>query len=452
MRRLRDVAEGLFLLPLLLMLAPVLGVATVACADRPAAVRGARAVLHRWGVYLVHGLRPLRTTWWAQYEYEQVWNFYRYFLMIEVNCALNPALSRRGGPSILIVKLGHFGDTLHLSPMVRALRTAHPEWSIDLLVGPWCEGLVRRFPGVDQVHTFTPRLFHLNRGGVGARSWWSEWRFLRRLAARRYTLVINTFTTEFLDLAILSAIRPEQWVGPVIPSPLFVPFGRQVTVPFDPEQYDATRLLAQLRAIGIEETDDRLTYPLDAGDERRTAAISAASGVVPPYAIFCPGSGWPGKNWSPVSFAALIDGVRDRFGLLPVLCGGPDEVALSHQVAASCRQPPVNLAGKTGWPELAVLIRDAALFVGNDSGPMHLAAAFDTPCVAFFGPTSPGKWGPRGRRQRVLRHVDHCPGCLYWHPGTDCVRDGACMKLISVADAESAVADVLGPATVPLTT
>jgi ADP-heptose:LPS heptosyltransferase len=450
-RRLRDLTESLLMVPLLLVLMPVLAASTLAAANR-AAMRGAGCVLRRWSAYLRHGLRPLRTTWWAQYEHEQAWHFYRYFLMIELNCVLNPALSRSGQPRVLVVKLGHFGDTLHLAPMLRALHAARPAWSIDLLVGPWCAGLARRFPEVDEVHTFTPRLFHLNRGGKGAGSWWGEWRALRALAARRYALVINTFTTEFLDLAILSAVRPEQWIGPAIPSPLFIPFGRQVVVPFDAGQYDATRLLGQLQAIGITSSDDRLTYPLEDGDEQRAAALRAGSAIVSPYAIICPGSGWSGKNWPPASFAALIERLRERFGLLPVLCGGPDEAELGRQVAAACRQPPVNLAGKTGWPELAVLIRDAALFVGNDSGPLHLAAAFATPCVAFFGPTSPGKWGPRGARQRVLRSVDSCPGCLYWHPGAACVRDGYCMNMISVADAEAAVAAVLDPVPIPLTT
>ncbi len=117
-----------------------------------------------------------------------------------------------------------------------------------------------------------------------------------------------------------------------------------------------------------------------------------------------PGSGSPTKNWPAATLAALAQRLRGELGLAPVVVAGPaDDLALSALLAHLPWAPVVlhNLP----LVELAGLLMGAAGYLGNDSGPTHLAAMLDLPTLALFGPTDPAVWSPRGRRVRIL-HAD----------------------------------------------
>lgn len=100
----------------------------------------------------------------------------------------------------------------------------------------------------------------------------------------------------------------------------------------------------------------------------------------------------------------------DGLGLL--LVGSPEEAALSAEAAAEWRGPVINLCGVTNPRETAALLERAELFVGHDSGPMHLAAAMGTRCVAVFSARQqPRIWFPYGDGHRVIFHHMPCEGC-----------------------------------------
>ena len=88
---------------------------------------------------------------------------------------------------------------------------------------------------------------------------------------------------------------------------------------------------------------------------------------------------------------------------------------------------------------LAAVMERARLFVGNDGGLLHLAAAMDVPTVSIWGPTSPGKWGPQGAIHRQIRKVEHCDGCIYWDYREICRHDHACMKAVAPEDVQAAI-------------
>ena len=121
----------------------------------------------------------------------------------------------------------------------------------------------------------------------------------------------------------------------------------------------------------------------------------------------------PAKRWPEQHFATLGRQLARGFDAEPVLIGSrdPDEVRLCDRLAASLGGR--NLAGQTDLPTLAAVLHRALLFVGNDSGPMHLAAALGTPTVGIFGSTSPGWTAPRGRRAAVAGpHPVDCTPCF----------------------------------------
>ena len=161
-----------------------------------------------------------------------------------------------------------------------------------------------------------------------------------------------------------------------------------------------------------------------------------------PLAVLVPGAGWPGKQWPAEWFAAIGDRLRREAGFAVVLAGSAGEAELCRSVAARMREPAASLAGKTSLAQLAALLAQAGLFVGNDSGPMHLAACFQIPSVVCFGPTIASKWAPRHARARVLQHED-CAGCVSWHFRASCLHGNRCMKSIAADEVWTAISAVL---------
>jgi len=128
------------------------------------------------------------------------------------------------------------------------------------------------------------------------------------------------------------------------------------------------------------------------------AADAAAVGGSP-YAVLHPFASAVAKTWGASRFVALASWIRERKGLEPVILAGPaDDVAPFSSFRCEVARP---------LSEVKRLLRDAALFVGNDSGPAHIAAAFDVPLVVLFGPSDPTIWAPwRTTRAAVVTSDD----------------------------------------------
>ena len=144
-----------------------------------------------------------------------------------------------------------------------------------------------------------------------------------------------------------------------------------------------------------------------------------------PYVVIHPAAIMETKRWDAHRFAEVARGLAGR-GFTIVVTSGPGEESFAGQVAREI-QGTVILLGLT-IPELAELIRGARLYIGNDSGPMHLAAALQVPTVAIFGPTNEIATGPLSPRAVVLNKKVECSPCLL----RECPIDHRCMTRITV--------------------
>jgi len=143
-------------------------------------------------------------------------------------------------------------------------------------------------------------------------------------------------------------------------------------------------------------------FPLDKAHEGwATEFVARLDGR--PFAILNPGAGWGAKCWPAESFAAVSRALASR-RLAALINHGPGEEQLADRVCRSSGGLAVPLKCSVG--ELIALTRRASLFIGGDTGPMHLAAALHVPVVALFGPTRPERNGPFGTRSVVLRRPD----------------------------------------------
>ncbi|MBI2920355.1 MAG: lipopolysaccharide heptosyltransferase II [Planctomycetes bacterium] len=147
-----------------------------------------------------------------------------------------------------------------------------------------------------------------------------------------------------------------------------------------------------------------------------------------PWAGLNPGATYgKAKQWYPERFEEIGKRLVSR-GFRVAVVGGPTEAALGERIAAGIGADAASFSGKTTIPRLAALIRRCAVFVTNDTGPMHVAAAVGTPVVAVFGPTDPRTTRPFGDRFTLVRHEVPCAPCLL----RECPIDHPCMRDLPV--------------------
>ncbi len=158
------------------------------------------------------------------------------------------------------------------------------------------------------------------------------------------------------------------------------------------------------------------------------------------YAILNPGGNWLPKRWPTQRFAQLADLLATRLGLRVVITGADGDCTLAQEIQRQAKVPVLLLAGETNLEELGAVIECSCLFISNDSGPLHLAAAIGTPVVALFGPTSAKITGPVGNGKIIVLQKDI--GLPVPNPDPLC-RDMRYMEAIGVEDVFRAVQKIL---------
>ena len=184
----------------------------------------------------------------------------------------------------------------------------------------------------------------------------------------------------------------------------------------EPEAARLTRCIAEL---GDARLDDAASWDLgltDSEKQRAAEAIGPDALALQPIAVSV-GTKVQAKDWGRDNWRALLTAIAAAFpGRALLLAGAPEESEASEFAAEGWRAngggPVVNLCGKLTPRESAAAFARAELFVGHDSGPMHLSAAVGTPVVAIFAARNiPRQWFPFGSRHRVLYHRVECWGC-----------------------------------------
>lgn len=368
------------------------------------------------------------------------WERWRYPLL---DIAGRVFRGRRGdGDTIVVFTPGHLGDVLHVVPMLKALRAGKPEAKISWLVGPWSEGLACRYAHhVDDIRIFGPQLPPYTRG---RRDWrqsaWRQWRLARQLRARGVDVFIGPL--DGVGRFLANALAPRLWSGIGDRRPPRVEAAIHTVVqPYEKDRYEADAWCGLLGPLGIEAQADRLEYKVTSEERAAADAFLRAEGVdaARPLAVIAPGSGWSGKNWLPERFAAVAEWLSHAQGSQVAWVGGEGE----ERLVPESRGSDLNWVGATSIPLLAAVMVKAQLFVGNDSGLLHIAAALAVPTVSVWGPTSSGKWGPKGPIHRQIHKGERCEGCIYWDYRETCRHDHACMKAVEVEEVIQAVGDIL---------
>lgn len=289
---------------------------------------------------------------------------------------------------ILFVKLGSIGDIVHTLPSLAAVRRAMPRAEISWVVERRAAEILRDNPLLDRLIEVDTKA--LRRWPVSGETLLAPRQQLRRLRASTFDTALD-FQGLFKSAAIARLSRAKLRYG-FAREALREPASRFLltkTISTPVQSHVIAKNLALVSgALGINVPVDPtdFQFPIAITKAHEGEAEEALRNVESGFAILNPGGGWPTKLWSTERFGALADELWIRHGLRSIVTYGPGESELADQVVnatRSGRAQTCNLSLK-GFVALA---RQAAVYVGGDTGPTHLAVAAGTPVVGLFGPT-----------------------------------------------------------------
>ena len=336
---------------------------------------------------------------------------------------------------ILAIKFYGLGNVVMLLPVIRALREAFPEAEVDFLTLEENRTLLDRSGVV--THTVAVDIRGYRRFLA------TLWNAVRATRGRHYDVVIDF--EQFVKLSTIVAYltgAPER-IG-------FNTDGQRrgwlytIRVVYTDSEHTSRIFMRLLRPLRITELPARVPMRATRAEDDAVDRLLAEHGVSPthfPLVTVHVGSGdnfyrIPLKRWPTTNFARLADALVERYGATIVLTGkGAEERALVDETRAAMRQPAIDACDRLSIGELVALLARAHLVVVNDTSVMHLAAALQTPVVAFFGPTAPLHYGPGNPDDLVFYKDLYCSPCLtnYNLKVSRCV-DPVCIRTIGVEE------------------
>ena len=290
--------------------------------------------------------------------------------------------------NILFVKLGSIGDIVHTLPALAAVRRALPEAEVSWVVERRAAEILRDNPAVKNLIVIDTKA--LRRRPVSGETLLATRQQLRRLRASAFD-----FSLDFQGLiksATIARLSGARRRFGFAHGQLREPASRFLlsdTVQTPAHAHVIRKNLALAAgALGIDvpAAADAFEFPVGTRPEHESEAEGIAARVGSPFAILNPAGGWPTKLWNPERYGALADQIFERHGLRSAVTHGPGELELAKAVARASRLGVAHAATPSlrGFYALA---QRAALYVGGDTGPTHLAVAAGAPVVGLFGPT-----------------------------------------------------------------
>ncbi|MBM4004361.1 MAG: glycosyltransferase family 9 protein [Planctomycetes bacterium] len=332
-----------------------------------------------------------------------------------------------GNPRVVITRLSAIGDCILTLPVACAIRDQLPDAKIAWVTEPGAATLLRNHAAIDELI-------------VAPKGWLKSPREIMnvRRRLRRFGCTVAIDPQSLAKSAIASWLSSaRQRIG------FAAPQGRELSTFLNnhrmvpKREHLVDRQLELLQPLGILEPAVRFDVARDAEAEASIRDWLDADGF-DRFAVINPGAGWDSRLWPVERYAAVAAFLGHRFGLPSlVVWAGAREQAWADSIAMNS-QGHAFAARSTRLPELASLLRRSTLFVGSDTGPMHLAAAVGTPCVAIHGPTQPALSGPYGHGHRAVQ--------AYYQQGTSRQRrsgSNAAMLAVFVDDVCQACVEVL---------
>lgn len=358
---------------------------------------------------------------------------------------------------VLVIRLDEIGDVVMTSPFLRELRRNLPNAWITFVVKPSVLNLVENCPYVDEV------LASDWEGGRDIHRFqrhWHAWKMARKhLWHRKFDLAIlprrDTDQSHGAFLAYFSGAHLRVgYLSNVLDGKLtyFRNNGHLLTHVINDYalKHEVEYNLEIIRFLGGKVQNEQMEIWLNPVDERFAEQVLKSHGIQPHDLLvgFAPGAAHQKRMWPLSRFVTLGSWLKNEYNAVIVVVGGQGEELLGQVLQQSIDGTVVNIVGKTTLRQTAAVLKSCRLFVGNDSGPMHLAAASSVPVIEIsahpldgspFNASSPSRFGPWGVPHRILQPGKAIPPC-----SDSCISEEAhCISGVAVDQVKEAVVQIL---------
>ncbi len=299
---------------------------------------------------------------------------------------------------ILIVMIAHMGDVVLATPVTRSLKKKFPSATIDLLVRPLAEDAARHNPYIDHVIVSELDNWQENKQELPS--------LIHLLQNKTYDLALSLNSDSIGSMLIgLSGARYRIGYDNDSQAEFFT---HTITAP-KKIIHESVKQLELLKPLGLIHQDSHIEFNVSDNemaslDQKLTLAKTKS------IVVLCPFSSHLHKNWLPDRWVTLIKRLSKKAQC--ILIGSEQELPDMQAINTKANDVAHIAAGKLTLGESAALIKIAKLFITVDTGPMHIAQAFETPVIALMGPTHSRVWGPRNRHDIVIRSLKcSCAPC-----------------------------------------
>jgi len=327
---------------------------------------------------------------------------------------------------VLIIQLQPIGDVVRATPVVAKLQERYPQSRIDFLIYDRYAELLEGNPRVNEIITLNGRFRQEN---ININQILEELKELAdRLQEKRFDLVVNLHDTT------LSGILAYLTKAKEIKGVVLNEFGHFTIPPgwiINPHESGLNLVEAYLRNVGLDTEGANLEVYLEEEDLAFRDEFLRKEGIGEKELLIGlnPGAAVYSKRWPKEGFAQVGDQLSREYRAKLILFGGPQDKGLADEMVRVMESTPINLVGRTTLKGLAALLERCNLFITNDSGPMHIAAAVNTPMVAIFGSSSLKANSPYGGRYVTLQADLPCVPC-----GRSYCEELNCLKSITVEE------------------
>lgn len=337
--------------------------------------------------------------------------------------------------NVLVVKLSAIGDVIHALPVSYAIKETFPAAKLTWVAEAPAYPLLQANPFIDRLVLFKKKEMRSSFGG-----------FFRNIGPLRRDLKKERYDVSldlqglFKSAMIVKLAGAPLRLGTCNMRELSDRVSRPVIGP-NSNGHIVERYLDVARAIGCRVDEVRFPVEISERDQNAARLIMEKSGarLANSYAIFVIGANWPNKRWPSASFAKLGDWLYER-NIVPILAGsGAVDEQIAREIESLSEIPPINIVGKTDLLRLAYILKNAALVVGGDTGPVHLAAGVGTDTIMLMGPTDANRNGPYGQKENALEVERPCRYC--WKRA--CPKGFDCLSAISVDRVIKKAQDIL---------
>lgn len=308
---------------------------------------------------------------------------------------------------ILIIKMRFHGDMLLTTPVISTLKKRYPDAKIDMLLYQDTIPILSENPDINVLYGIKNKV---SKAGEKVSNFLM---LIKTLRANHYDLIVN-LTDQWMVALLVRALQAPVKLSQDYQHRQSTFWKKSFTHRVPRKMNNVVESnLSVLEALGITKDQWIAKTAMSYKAEHRSTVqrLLSEADVASPYVVIQPTARQLFKCWNNEKFSAVIDALAER-GYPVVLTSGPgrDDLACINDIALGCKHPPVTaLAGKTSFPELGALIDSAALFIGVDSAPMHIAAAVDTPIICLFGATDHIFWRPWSQHAIQLWAGDYVP-------------------------------------------